>query len=116
MEVRKEDGTCVCGLDLMASDVENAADELDAGLARSILLSTYFPKFFLVFSAGSPEEAAAEAVAALDLVGVRWFGVMRVLPDGTIEVVRKPVGRPVPDRTPEYESLRAKLASGRHTE
>jgi hypothetical protein len=116
MEVRRKDGTCVCWLDLMASEADNAAGELDAGLAKTILLSTYFPMFFLFFSAGSPEEAVKEAVAALDLVDVPWLGVMRVIADGTIEIVRRSVGRPVPERTSEYESLRAKLAHGRHTE
>jgi hypothetical protein len=115
MEVRREDGTCVCGLDIMASDAGTAADELDEGLSKVVLLSTYFPRFFLVFSADYPAAAVDEAMGALDLIGVRWLGVMKVTPEGTVETLRKPVGAPAPDRSAEYERLRAGFAYGRRS-
>jgi hypothetical protein len=116
MEVRRPDGRCVCGLDLMASDPGNAIDEVEQAVAPALVLSTYFPKFYFVFSPGSAGEAVDEALSALDLLGARWFGVMKVADDLSIEVLRKPAGAPEPDRTAAYESLRATLAQGRRTE
>jgi len=113
MEVRRPDGRCICGLDLMASDQDNAMDEVDQAIAPALVLSTYFPKFYFAFSPGSQKAAVEEAISALDLLGARWFGVIRVLDDLSIEVLRKSVGSPVPDRAAAYESLRATLAYGR---
>jgi hypothetical protein len=116
MEVRRADGRCVCGLDLMASDSGGALDEVEQAVAPALVLSTYFPKFYFVFSPGSAEAAVDEAVSALELLGARWFGVMKVGNDLSIEVLRRPAGAPVPDRSDAYESLRATLARGRQTE
>lgn len=78
-------------------------------LPAAALLSVYFPKYFFVFSPNSPRRAADEAVGALELLGLGWFGVMKVRPDLSVEILRDAQGPPLPDRTSEYESLRAAL-------
>src|ERR1700676_303824 len=113
IEVVRKDGTTICGVDIVAVDPDSNRDKLDAVLAPVILLSTFFPKFYLVFSPGSDPSAVDEAVEALDLIDARWVGVMKVSVGSEIEVVRKPVGVPVPDRTSRYESLKSALSVGR---
>jgi hypothetical protein len=113
IEVVRKDGTTICGVDIVAADPDSNRDKLDAVLAPVILLSTFFPKFYLVFSPGSDPSAVDEAVEALDLIDARWVGVMKVSVGSEIEVVRKPVGVPVPDRTSRYESLKSALSVGR---
>lgn len=113
IEVVRKDGTTICGVDIVAVDPDSNRDKLDAVLAPVILLSTFFPKFYLVFSPGSDPSAVDEAVEALDLIDARWVGVMKVSVGSEIEVVRKPVGVPVPNRTSRYESLKSALSVGR---
>jgi DNA-binding transcriptional MerR regulator len=113
MEVVGKDGTTICGLDIVAADPDSNRDKLDAVVAPVILLSTFFPKFYVVFSPGSDPSAVDEAVEALDLIDARWVGVMKVTVGSEVEVVRKPVGVPVPDRTSRYESLKSALSVGR---
>lgn len=115
MEVRGPDGACVCGLDLMTSHADDASGELEDAFPSAYMLSLYFPAFYFVFSPNSPQRAVDEAISALELFECPWFGVMKVLPDHSIEQVRPVKGRPKPDRSDEYESFRTKLAVGRRS-
>ena len=113
MEVRRADGACLCGLDLVWSPDDGATEELEADFPAAHLLSLYFPAFYFVFSPNSPQRSVDHAISTLELFGCRWFGVMRVRGDLSIEIPRKPRGRPDPDRVAEYESLRSKLGRRR---
>jgi hypothetical protein len=116
MEVVRTDGSMICGVDIVAADPGSNRDKLDAVLAPVILLSTFFPKFYVAFSPASDPSAVAEAVKALDLIDAPWIGIMKVTARAEVEVVRKPVGVPVPDRTSRYEILKLALSVGRVSE
>jgi hypothetical protein len=113
-EIRDQDGVCKSGVDVIAAHTDEASSELEAVLPSAALLSHYFPRFYIAFSPNSPRRAADEAVGALELLGLPWFGVIKVQPDLSVDELRKPKGRPDPDRCSEYESLRAQVTIGRH--
>lgn len=112
-EVVARDGSVAAGLDLLTSQADRQRDELDEGFGASALLATHFPKFHYVVSPGSEPDIAARAVETVSRFGMRWFGVMRVEPDGGIEVLRPAKGRPDPDRTAQYPDLKKRYAIGR---
>ena len=114
-EVVARDGSVAAGLDLLTSQADRQRDELDEGFGASALLATHFPKFHYVVSPGSEPDIAARAVETVSRFGMRWFGVMRVEPDGGIEVLRPAKGRPNPDRTAEYPNLKKRYAIGRRS-
>jgi hypothetical protein len=115
-EAVARDGAVVAGLDYLAPHSDQQRDELDAGFGASALLSTYFPRFHYVTSPEAGADIAARAVETLAHFGLRWFGVMNVDPGGEIEVLRAAKGRPNPDRTAEYEALKARYAVGRRAD
>lgn len=110
IEVRRSDGSCACGLDAFVSEGDDALDDLDAALPSVFLMSLYFPRHYIVLAPGSPPQVADRAVSAVDLFGYRSIGVLKVHLDLSVETLRKPSGRPNPDRVADYEALRAKLA------
>ena len=111
-EVYKEGGGIICGLDLMIPDPALSRNALDVALAPAILISSYYRRFYLVFSRDDDAEFASSAVDALKVMGVRSVGVMRVLSELGIETILEPSG-PLPDRTKRYEFLRSKFLIGR---
>jgi hypothetical protein len=110
-EVRGADGLCLAGIDGLPSQAV-AADDLVAfqTLApKAALLSLYFPAYFMAISPRTAADFPDRAIRILDLFGLRWIGILRVTSELTIEVVRSPEGPPVPDRSKDYERLRAEL-------
>ncbi|MEH2524202.1 MULTISPECIES: hypothetical protein [unclassified Bradyrhizobium] len=114
IEIIASNGAPLCGLDIV-TDSAQGRDSLDAGLAQSVLLSTYFPRFHLVFSPSADASTIDEAVSALELLTVPWIGIIQVLETGRLEIIRKPSVSPLPDRSAQYSKLVSKLAVGRTT-
>lgn len=108
-EVRTAGGACVCAVDAMAPRTEDPSFEFETLFPSAALLSQYFPSYYVAFSPASPAPVADQAVAAIERLGLKWFGVMKTGSDGGLEVLRKPEGRPVPDHVDRYESLRGDL-------
>jgi hypothetical protein len=113
MEVVAGDGSIAAGLDVIAPQLGQQRDELDAALGASALLSTFFPEFHFICSPGSGGEVAARAVEMLGWLGLQWFGVMTIDANGRVRVLRKARGRPVPDRSAQYGALKERYAVGR---
>jgi hypothetical protein len=112
-EVAGEDGRIVCGLDALVPGPAQDRDALDSAMAPAVLLSSYFPKFYLVLSPGCHPQLADLVGEALDALHVHGIGVMQVTEGGAVFIPREPVGYPQPDRTAFYESLRRNLAVAR---
>jgi hypothetical protein len=109
-EVRGPDGRCLCGIGGVALTTPQLAAKMEMeDLPGSAILSTYFPQYFLAFSPMSPRRAAEKAARLLELFRMDWYGVMLVGSDHSLETLRPSVGPPMPDRTAEYEAMRAEL-------
>jgi hypothetical protein len=116
MEITKKDGTVCGGIDILTPDPASRRDQLDTALAPAILLSTFFPKFYIAFSPGADATAIDEAIEALNLIDAKWIGVLKVDERLRLQIVRKPFGTPIPDRTSRYASLKSSLSVGRVSE
>jgi hypothetical protein len=68
--------------------------EIDAGLARIAMESTFFQQYFVVAPAGEPIKQLADLLYKLELPNV---GVL-VVDEGEIELYAAPTGDPSPDR------------------
>jgi hypothetical protein len=113
LEILSKDGAPLVGLDVV-TDSSLRRESLDAGLAQSVLLSTFFPRFYLAFSPGTEIAAIEDARAALEMIGVPWVGLVRVSGEGRLErPLREPDGPPVPDRSSRYADLVSAFAVGR---
>jgi hypothetical protein len=112
-EIRDSDGRCIRGVDALIASKNDTAAEVETILASAALLSSYFPEFFFAVSANSPPSMAEEAILAIKSFQLDWIGVMVLSEDGTFSFPKDPRGRPVPDRSGSYESLRAELMSRR---
>jgi hypothetical protein len=110
-----ESASYAFGIDILTQDPASSRDQLDTALAPAILLSTFFLKFYLAFSPDSDPQVPDEAIEALDLIDAKWVGVLKVNARSEVDVIRKPLGVPVPDRTSRYESLKAALSVGRRS-
>lgn len=99
----------VAGCDLYVDAASRGRDPLDE-FARSVLLSRFYPRFFLVLAPALGDDVRKAADSAIDLFEVRWIGVIALSERGGAEIVRKPRGRPLPDLTGGIEPMRAALA------
>ncbi|MDX3968258.1 MAG: hypothetical protein QHD01_16870 [Bradyrhizobium sp.] len=110
-EVRRSDGAMLCGIDAVTStgDETSFEIEIEGLLPSAALLSTYFPQFFLAVSPGVHLDATQELIELLETFGLSRVGLLRIGSDLSVEVLRRPQGSPVPDRTSRYESLRTGL-------
>jgi hypothetical protein len=115
MEVVDRDGTAVAGIDVLTTHPGKQRDELDSAIGPSALLATYFPCFYLV-CVPEAEEMAKAAVEALQWFRLGWIGVLYVDEYGAVDVIGKPQGRPMPDRTGHYEELKARWRVGRRAD
>lgn len=104
-------GQLAAGIDLYLPESGGSGRDALDGLAQSVMLSTFMPAFYLLFEAGIPFATVQWASEALDVMGAEWIGLLHM--DQSIFTVRRARKRPIPDRTPLYQSLRRKLASGR---
>lgn len=112
IEVLAQDGSPLQGLDVVA-DPSSTSDPLDAGLAQSVLLSTFFPRFYLAFPPAADAASIGRAVDVLDRLAVPWIGTLRATDDRRLQIVREPSARPVPDRSHLYRTIVSALTEGR---
>lgn len=112
-EACSPDGRILAGIDVLVVDALLNRDALDGALAQSVLLSTFFPTFHLVFSSGSDIAVVRRAADALEIMDVLSVGIVRVTDTGDLDVLRSPSGGPVPDRTRQYDLIRQRFAVGR---
>jgi hypothetical protein len=115
IEVLAQDGSPLQGLDVVA-DTSSTSDPLDASLAQSVLLSTFFPRFYLAFPPAADAASIGRAVDILDRLAVPWIGTLRATDDRRLQVVREPSAPPVPDRSGLYRTIASALAVGRANE
>lgn len=111
IEVLAPDGSPLQGLDVV-TEQSSTRDPLDAGLAQSVLLSTFFRRFYLAFPPAVDVSAVGRAGEALDQLFVPWIGILCATTDRRFEVVREPASSPVPDRSRLYSTISSVLAVG----
>jgi hypothetical protein len=109
-EVIAQDGTIAAGVDVTDVGVRTNQDKVAQSLAPSLLVSTFFPEFHIACRSIDGSSVARRSAEILEWLDASWVGVVAVRSDGSVEVVRRPSGRPVPDRTVRYEA--AKRAFG----
>jgi hypothetical protein len=112
IEVLAQDGSPLQGLDVVA-DPSSTSDPLDAGLAQSVLLSTFFPRFYLAVPPTADAASMERAVDILERLAVPWIGTLRATDERRLQIVREPSGPPVPDRSRLYREIASVLAGGR---
>ena len=101
-------GAVRAGVDTYVSGQGAGRDRVDDVLPTALLLSTWFPAFYLACSPSTADEEAWNLVGALEIIGkAPWIGVLRVTADGDVETLREPKGLPVPNRTGQYAGLKA---------
>lgn len=105
-------GATIGAIDVLASEEGQGRESLDASLAQSVLMSTYFRKFWLVFSPGAGEALARRAVEVLAVMGVGAVGIALATAERKLLVLKAPSGGPSPDRTGRYAKVRKELATG----
>lgn len=105
-EVVARDGAIVAGVDVTDVGVRTNRDRVAESVSPSILMSSFFPKFFLACLATAPRGAAERTSEVLEWLGADWIGVVAVRADGSVDTVRRPNGSPVPDRTARYEAAK----------
>jgi hypothetical protein len=105
-EVRSSEGQTVAGIDLYLPDLSQklTQDPLEP-IARSIVLSPYFPEFHLMFAAGFSEENLGRAEAVLDAFGARSIGMIVMPDENSISQYREASVRSDPDRAASYQIL-----------
>jgi hypothetical protein len=111
IEVLAPEGSPLVGIDVM-TDQSSKRDPLDAGFAQSVLLSTFFQRFYLAFPPAADDSAVGRAGEALDELFVPWIGILCATIDLRLLVVREPVGRPEPDRSRLYSTIASVSAVG----
>jgi hypothetical protein len=117
-EVRSDAGERVAGIDLYLPDLSSNGirDPLDT-LAKSVLLSFYFPRFYVALAPGFHEDDIRRTMAVLDAFDAGSIGILH-MPDGsTIRRYRHSTRPPNPDRSAQHDRLVDKLqASARGPE
>jgi hypothetical protein len=96
-------GTMIAGADLYTAEIDRG-DPLNE-IAKSILLSLYFPAFSILFGFGVLGHVVSQAVDAIEALAP-WIEILRIDADGSVTVVRQATRIPPENRTAEYASLR----------
>ena len=110
-EVIGKNGTIAAGVDVIDVGIRTNQDRLAQALPASLLASSFFPQFFIACRSADGGGTAKRSVEALEWLGAGWVGVAAVRSDGSVQVVRRPKGRPVPDRTALYEVAKRAFGS-----
>jgi hypothetical protein len=69
------------------------------------LLATFYPRFHLVFSPGTPVDYVEAAQRLIALFGTASIGIAKVNIDGDLQRILEPTGPPQPDRTVKFTAL-----------
>jgi hypothetical protein len=112
-EVIGADGSVVAGIDTLFPDSELNHDYLESRLGESLLLAPFFGAFYLAMPPDADDATAARLVETLEWFGYPWVGILSVAGEDDVSVARQPEGRPDPDRTTKYESLKRKYRMSR---
>jgi hypothetical protein len=105
-EVFSPEGERFAGIDLYLPNLSKTAiqDPLEP-IARSIVLSTYFPQFYLMFAPGFSEEDLTRAEAILDAFGSKSIGMIFMPDENSIRQYREATARSDLDRSASYQIL-----------
>jgi hypothetical protein len=110
-EVIAKNGTVAAGVDVADVGIRTNQDRLAQTLPSSLLLSSFYPQFFIACRSADGGGTAKRSADTLNWLGASWVGILAVRSDGSVQVVRRPKGRPVPDRTALYEVAKRAFGS-----
>jgi hypothetical protein len=110
-EVIARNGTIAAGVDVTDVGIRTNQDRVQQTLPASLLSSTFFPRFYIACRSTDGGGTAKRSADTLDWLGASWVGVLAVRSDGFVQVLRRPKGRPVPDRTALYEAAKRAFGS-----
>lgn len=103
-------GKLVGGANILTPDPALKTDQIETMLPGALLLSNYFPRFFLIFSSGADPDAIDRTRAALKAFEAKHVSVATTVGE-SFQVEMEPVDR-VPT-APGYEVLRDRLLAKR---
>ena len=104
-EVMSPDGNSFAGVDLYFPDTQDPLEPL----ARSILLSRYFPRFYVMLAPGFSEDDLGRAAAVLEAFAADSVGLLHMPDENSIRQHRKAPYRSEYDPSDSFETLAANI-------
>ena len=107
-EVVGKGNSIIAGVDLLDIDVRMNDDRFSRNLFPSLLLSTFYPRFYVGCVSAPDRSAVIRALDAVEWLGLDGVGVLEIRSNGSVVELKASAGGPVPDRTAKYKELRIK--------
>jgi hypothetical protein len=114
-EVVGTESSMIAGIDILDIDVRMNDDRFSRNLFPSVLLSTFYPRFYLGAVSAPDRSAVMRTMDAVEWLGLEAVGVLEIRSDESVVELRAPRGGPVPDRTAKYNELKIKYPGARRT-
>jgi hypothetical protein len=108
-EIVGSGNSIIAGVDLLDLDVRMNDDRFSRNLFPSLLLSTFYPRFYVGCVSAPDRSAVMRALDAVEWLGMEAVGVLEIPSDGSVVELRPSIGGPVPNRTAKYNELRIKF-------